>query len=147
MAFDKAVTQVIGIEDFTDERFGWLPRKISVQQKWPRPFNAEHFFEWSRRMVEAGVLQVYATEKSVIGLTVFPHLFTGLKDGVIAFWWSDNDPRSAELWRYVELKARQAGCERIATSVYGSVNSEKIARLYRMKGLELAEQSYVKFLR
>lgn len=97
--------------------------------------------------MEMDILQVYATDKSVIGMTTFPHLFTGLKDAVIAFWWSDNDPRSSELWKHVELKARQACCERIATSVYGSVNAEKIARLYRMKGMELSEQSFVKFLR
>lgn len=147
MAFDKAVIKALAENEFTDEMFGWLPRKISVQQKWPRPFNADHFFRWSRMMMKSGVLQVYATEGSILGMTVFPHLFTGLKDGVVAFWWSDNDPHSTELWKYVELKARQAGCERIATSVYGSVNADKIARLYRMKGMELSEQSFVKFLR
>lgn len=147
MAFDKAVIRRLSAEEFTDEMFGWIPRHVSENQKWPRPFNADHFFNWARQLMDADFLQVYATEGCIIGLMIFPHPFTGLKDGVISFWWSAGDPRSAELWKCVELKARQAGCERIATSVYGSVNADKIARLYRMKGLELSEQSFVKFLR
>lgn len=147
MAFDKAVIRIVSSDEFTDENFGALARAVSVHQKWPRPFNAEHFFAWAHQMIEADVLQVYATESSVIGLMIFPHPFTGLKDGVISFWWSTGDPHSKALWAYVELKARQACCERIATSVYGDVNSDKIARLYRMKGLVASEQSFVKFLR
>jgi hypothetical protein len=146
MAFDKAVIQEVSQFDFTAENFLRLAKRIERRQKWPRPFDADHFFPACRGMMIQNLLKVWGCGDAAIGGLFVKNLYAGTLDGIVLFWWSLDGEKSEKLWGLFEREARKCGCDRIATSTFGDVRAEALGRLYRRKGFEESERVYTKFL-
>jgi hypothetical protein len=91
-------------------------------------------------------MKVWAGDQSVLGAIFVPHFFCDIRQAIVLFWWSDNDPESDKLREAFEAEAALENCERVASCVFGEVNNDLIARLYRRKGYKWSEVVYAKFL-
>ncbi len=138
--------QEIPTYDFTPERFLSLAKRMEDQQKWPRPFDPDHFFPSCRGMMGTGLLKVWGCDDALIGGLYVKNLYAGFLDGIVLFWWSVDGSKSELLWKAFEDEARKRGCDRLATSTFGSVRAEALKRLYRRKGFTDSENVFTKFL-
>lgn len=92
------------------------------------------------------LLKVWGCDDALIGGLYVKNLYAGTLDGIVLFWWSLAGAESEKLWGVFEAEARMRGCERIATSTFGSVRSAALKRLYRRKGFAESESVHTKFL-
>ncbi len=132
--------------EFTVDRFMTLAKRMEERQKWPKPFDPDHFFPVCRGMMVQGLLKVWGCDDALISGLYCKNLYAGTLDGLVLFWWSLDGSKSELLWKEFEAEARKRGCERIATSTFGSVRAEALKRLYRRKGFSESEIGFTKFL-
>jgi hypothetical protein len=142
MAPCKALTK----EEFTAEKFLPLIRDVEVRQKWPRPFNPDHFFPTVHGMLDSGMLKIWGCESAVLGGLFISNLWSGLSEGLVLFWWARQGVNTEPLRIEFEAEAERRKVTRVSTAIFGGVRSKAMERLYRMKGYEPSEIIYGKFL-
>ena len=135
--------RVLTPDEFTDESFGWLARKMEAQQKWEAPFNPEHFFPQVHGMQNLGTLKIWAKERSALGGMFANSVYSGKPQGIVLFWWTDHEDTSG-LREAFEQEAVERGCERVFSSTYREVSRDAIERLYRIKGYHASETIFEK---
>lgn len=118
-------------------------------------FNEAHLEESFKRFIEMPefCLIVIENQEKIIGMLVgaaYPNFFSGDMQAQEMLWFIDNAHRRSglgkELLKNFEAWALSKGAKEIAMVALRSLNSDKVAQIYKSLGYKEIERSFVRVL-
>jgi GNAT superfamily N-acetyltransferase len=112
--------------------------------------NGAYLFTQWRKWMEYGIARTWEDDGCVLGAIFAPHLFSGRVQAYVHFWFAL--PEARQTGRPMGIMqacidaATAAGCEKVSSAAFETLNPEKTKRIYEKLGFSLSESIFTKRL-
>lgn len=128
------------------------PILLHIQQESDQPgrYNPEYFYPAWRQLMRAGVARTWEAPGCVLGAVFFPDTISGALYGSVHFWWALPAVRGTgapmRLFKAFEQAATAAGCKRVFSMAYETLNPNNLSAVYPRLGYKKHETIFSKEL-